>query len=143
MMNYLTDEQYGIRDQLSEAAAEIVDTLPVLHNLLRDAYREAETSEDKVKSRILRDRIGVTFKSVIQLIEKIEFRPILLDRARRVLDVADRPEYIKDVIGELGKARIQDREFDHDLDALYREARTRLSVLESGDLELAEQQEAL
>lgn len=121
-----------------DAAAEVADTLPSLVRVLREAYREAHTPEEKLVARILRDRLSATFRSVIQLIEKIEQRPILLGRARRVLAVADETWICKELIRELGAMRIQDREFDAELDAIYREARTRLAVLESGDLEQQE-----
>ncbi len=130
-------------DLVTRELGDMVEIMSYQLNRLTDAtYDHGLTPPRKVAGRILRDRIGDTFQSLIKLIEKIESRPMRLDRARRVLAVADEAWICRELIRELAKLRVQDREFDAELDGIYREARTRLAVLESGDLE-AEQQETL
>jgi hypothetical protein len=130
-------------DSVSRALSDLIEGLPFLLTALRDAWRDASLSpERRLGARILVTRIGATFKSIEQLIEKVETRPATLSWARQVMDSAEAPEPLREVIRVLGAARIQDREFDRDLDTLYREARVRLAVLESGGLDGPEQQEA-
>ncbi|MCI0350741.1 MAG: hypothetical protein L0Z53_15055 [Acidobacteriales bacterium] len=129
-------------DTLASDLGDLIDLLNYQIIRLRDTSRDPSLSHvRKVAARIAYQRIDDTFRSLIRLIEKIEQRPVLLDRARRVLAAADEAWICRELIRELGAMRTQDREFDRDLDEIYQQAREKLRALTGQDM--AEQESAL
>lgn len=140
--SFVLDDPIVIDDLLTRELGDMLEALSYQLMHLQDAVRDPSLEpQRKIAARILVTRLAATFKSVEMLVQKIEMRPTYIAAVRGWMEIATEPQQIKEIIRALGAMRIQDREFDREVEELYREARTRLAVLVSGDLEVVEEQE--
>lgn len=110
---------YMLTQQVSwidEALIEVTD--PRLRALLRVFKRNSE----------------MAYRAVHLLIDKLESRPMRLESARQMIEAAVEPGAIKDALKLLGAIRVQDADFDAEVDAMREYAHVRLREL-TGEVE--------
>jgi hypothetical protein len=91
-----------------------------------EALIDVSDSRLRALLRVFKRNSQIAYRSVHLLIDKLESRPMRLESARQIIDAATEQGTILDALKLLGAIRVQDAEFDQEVDLMREYAHARL-----------------